>query len=214
MGMFSEKDRERLAGILKTLTNDVRIEMFTQEFECDNCKMTRELLEEISKISDKILLEEHYFEKEADLAKKYGVDKIPATILIGDRDYGIRFYGVPAGYEFTTLIGDIINISHRDPGLTEEVLAELSKIDRPVHIQIIISPTCPYCASAVSTAHRFAMVNDFITADMIESVEFPHLVVKYDVKGVPKIIINEQPILVGSPPEIEFAQLILKAIGK
>ena len=141
MGALSEKDSEQLKKILKPMASAVRIVMFTQEFECDYCKITRELLEELSGLADKISLETHDFVKEADLAKSYGLDKIPATILLGDRDYGIRFYGVPAGYEFTTLVEDIINISHRDPGLPKDVLDELSKIDKPVHIKIFISPT-------------------------------------------------------------------------
>jgi alkyl hydroperoxide reductase subunit AhpF len=103
--------------------------------------MTRGLLEEVAALSEKISLEAYDFVKEADLAKKYGIDKIPATALLGDRDYGIRFYGVPAGYEFTSLIEDIIDVSKRDSGLPKELLDELSKIDKPVHIQILISPT-------------------------------------------------------------------------
>ena len=78
---------------------------------------------------------------EADLAKKYGVDKIPAIILVCDRDYGIRFYGVPAGYEFAALVEDIKDVGGRDPGLSKEVMAELAKVDQPVHMQVLISPT-------------------------------------------------------------------------
>lgn len=214
MGIISEKDREQLIKIFKPLVNDVRIVMFTQEFECEYCKVTRELIEEVSGLSDKISLEVHDFVKEADLAKNYGVDKIPATLLLGDRDYGIRFYGVPAGYEFTTFIEDVINVSRRDPGLPKEVLDLLTSVDRPVHIQVMISPTCPYCARAVRTAHRFAMANGYIRGDMIGITEFPYLAIKYSVQGVPKIIINEKYSVVGDIPETEFAQAVLKAIEK
>ena len=141
MGIISEKDREQLIKILKPLSNNVRIITFTQEFECEHCNITRNMLEEISELSDQISLEVHDFVKDEDLAKGYGLDKIPATILLGDRDYGIRLFGVPAGYEFNTLIEDIILISRRDSGLSKEVLSELSKIDQPVHIQVMISPT-------------------------------------------------------------------------
>ena len=141
MAIISEKDQKKLKDIFKTLSNDVKMLMFTQEFECEHCKMTRGLLEEVAVLSEKITLEDHDFVKEADLAKKYGVDKIPATVLLGDRAYGIRFYGVPAGYEFTSLIEDIMDVSKRDAGLPKEVLNELSKVDKPVHIQILISPT-------------------------------------------------------------------------
>jgi glutaredoxin-like protein len=141
MAIISGKDQKKLKDIFKSLSNDVKMLFFTQEFECEHCKMARSLLEEVSALSEKITLEAHDFVKEAELAKKYGIDKIPATILLGDHDYGIRFYGVPAGYEFTSLVEDIIDISKRDPGLPKELLDELSKADKPVHIEVLISPT-------------------------------------------------------------------------
>ena len=141
MGALKEKDKEKVANILKGIEKDVKIVMFTQEMECPRCEMTRLMLEEVSELSEKLSLEVHDFVAEADLAKKYGVDKIPATVILGDKDYGIRFYGVPAGYEFNVLIEDIMDAGKRNPGLSEEVMAELDKIDRPVHLQVLISPT-------------------------------------------------------------------------
>jgi glutaredoxin-like protein len=141
MGMLKEKDRKKLIEMFKKIEKDVKIVMFTQEMECPHCEMTRTMLEEVSGLSDKLSLEVHDFVADADLAKNYGVDKIPATVLFGDRDYGVRFYGVPAGYEFNVLIEDIMDVGRRDPGLGKEVMAELAKVDRPVHLQVLISPT-------------------------------------------------------------------------
>ena len=141
MGMLKEKDRKKLIEMFEKIEHDVTIVMFTQETECPHCEMIRTMLEEVSGLSDKLSLEVHDFVAEADLAKKYGVDKIPATVLFGDRDYGVRFYGVPAGYEFNVLIEDIMDVGRRDPGLSKEVMTELAKVDRPVHLQILISPT-------------------------------------------------------------------------
>jgi len=141
VGIISEKDREQLIKLLKSIPNNVRIVMFTQEFECEYCKVTRELLEDVSGLSDKISLEVYDFVREADLAKNYGVDKIPAFALLGDHDYGIRFYGVPAGYEFSAIIEDIIDVSRQNPNLSEDVLSDLSRVDQPVHIQVLISPS-------------------------------------------------------------------------
>ena len=141
MGILKEKDQKKVKDIFKGIDNDVRIVMFTQEMECTHCEMTRTMLEEVSGLSDKISLEVHDFVAEKDLAKKYGVDKIPATVLVGDKDYGIRFYGVPAGYEFTVLIEEIRDIGKRDAGLSQKVLAEVAKVDKSVHLQVLISPT-------------------------------------------------------------------------
>ena len=141
MGILKDKDKKKVANIFRDIGKDVKIVMFTQEMECPHCEMTRTMLEEVSALSDKISLEVKDFVADADLAKKYGVDKIPATVLLGDKDYGIRFYGVPAGYEFNVLVEDIVNVGKRDPELSKEVMAELAKIDRPVHLQVLISPT-------------------------------------------------------------------------
>ena len=141
MAMLKEKDREKVINAFKKIEKDVTIIMFTQEIECPHCEMTRVLLEEISDLSDKLSLEVHDFVAEADMAKKYGVDKIPAIVLFGDRDYGIRFYGVPAGYEFTVLIEDIMDMGKRNPGLSKEVMTELARVNQPVHMQVLVSPT-------------------------------------------------------------------------
>ncbi|NWF75555.1 MAG: thioredoxin family protein [Nitrospirae bacterium] len=214
MPIISNSDKEQLKKLFLSLRNPVKIITFTQEFECNYCQMTRELLHELSELSDKISIEVYDFVKDAEIARSYGIDKIPAIILMRDQDYGIRFYGVPAGYEFTSLVEDIIDISIGNAVLSIASLKELEKVDKPVHIQVLISPTCPYCAQAVRLAHKFAMSNDFIRADMIELSEFPYLSVKYDVKGVPKIVINEKHTFIGSLPEADFLKLILKAIGK
>ncbi|MBW1857744.1 MAG: hypothetical protein JRI42_05645 [Deltaproteobacteria bacterium] len=141
MGVLKEKDKEKVTNVLKGMEKDVTVVMFTQEMECPRCEMTRLMLEEVSGLSDKLSFEVHDFVADADLAKKYGVDKIPATVLLGDKDYGIRFYGVPAGYEFNVLIEDILDAGKRNPGLSKEVMTELAKVDRPVHMQVLISPT-------------------------------------------------------------------------
>lgn len=141
MGMVKEKDRAKMTAVFNKMENNVKIVMFTQETECPHCEMTRKMLEEISGLSDKLLLDVHDFVADADLAKKYGVDKIPAIALVGDKDYGIRFYGFPAGYEFTALIEDIVDVGKRNSGLSSEAMTELAKVDQPVHIQVMISPT-------------------------------------------------------------------------
>jgi len=141
MGVLKEKDKKKVANIFKGIEKDVKIVMFTQEMECPHCEMTRTMLEEVSDLSDKLSLEVHDFVAEADLAKKYGVDKIPATVILGDKDYGIRFYGVPTGYEFNVLIEDIMDVGKRNPALSKEVMTELAKVDKPVHMQVLISPT-------------------------------------------------------------------------
>lgn len=141
MTLIKEKDRKKLVGLMKTIEEDVKIVMFTQENECQQCKTTRGLLEEVAELSDKVSLEVRDFEADAGFAKELGVDKIPATLIVGEKDYGIRFYGVPAGYEFNVLIQDILDVGKRSPGLDKKTLEVLGTIQKPVHLQVFISPT-------------------------------------------------------------------------
>jgi alkyl hydroperoxide reductase subunit AhpF len=141
MALIKAKDRDKLIDIMKIIEENVKIVMFTQENECQQCQITRGLLEEVAALSEKVSLEVCDFEADAELAKKLGVDKIPASLIMGDRDYGIRFYGVPAGYEFNVLIQDILDVGKRSPGLDDKTKEVLTTIKKPVHLQVFISPT-------------------------------------------------------------------------
>lgn len=212
--MLKDADRKTVAKRFEELKEPVKIIMFTQETECEYCSETRELVQELAALSDRLSVEVLDFVEDRARADELGVDKIPALAIMGDRDYGIRLFGIPAGYEFSTLVEDIVMVGRREHGLPKEVTDELAKVDSPVHMQVVVSPTCPYCPRAVLTAHRFAMASDRIRGDMIEGSEFPHLVVKYGVQGVPHTVINEEHSFVGALPEAEAAKAVLEAIGR
>ncbi|RMG27296.1 MAG: glutaredoxin, partial [Methanobacteriota archaeon] len=154
------------------------------------------------------------FVNDKEVAEKYGIDKIPATIIMGDKDYGIRFYGIPSGYEFSTLLEDIIMVSHRDSGLSPKTREKIAAIDTPLHFQVFVTPTCPYCPRAVLLAHQLAMENDNIVADMVEAIEFPQLSQKYHVMGVPKTVVNDQDLAEGAMPEEMLVERLLPLIQK
>ena len=134
-------------------------------------------------------------------------------MILGAKDYGIRFYGIPSGYEFNSLIEDITAVSREHHGLSEETVAKLDSLSEPVHIQVFVTPTCPYCPAAVQIAHAMAMASDLIRADMIESVEFPQLSESYGVLGVPRTVINEATTFEGSAPEDLVVAKIMEAVG-
>jgi glutaredoxin-like protein len=214
MALLKDEDRQKVRSIFEAVKHPVNLIVFTQPFECEYCQMTRELVQELAALSDRITVDVFDFVDDEAIAKQYNVDKIPATVVRGDKDYGIRFYGVPAGYEFMSLIEAIVDVGKRDHGLPETILALLARVDQPVHMQAMVSPTCPYCPRAVRAAHRFAMASDFIHGDMVEITEFPYLGVKYSIQGVPNTIINDTESIVGGQSDREFAKAVLKAIGK
>ncbi|MGB9676241.1 MAG: protein disulfide oxidoreductase [Candidatus Bathyarchaeales archaeon] len=193
------------------LEKPVKIVMFTQEVECQYCAQTRQLLGEIAALSDKISLEVYDFVADAEKARVYGVDKVPAIAIVGEKDYGVRFYGLPYGYELQTLLEGIITVSRAKTDLSDEIKMRLREIKTPIHIQVFVTLTCPYCPMVASLAHKFAVENDLIRADVIEVSEFPHLGLKYGVMGVPKTVINEKVEFVGALPEDLFLEHIVLA---
>jgi glutaredoxin-like protein len=188
------------------LVDPVKIVMFTQEIECRFCSETRTLAQEMATLSDKISAEVYDFVADSEKAKEYGIDKIPALAVIGKKDYGVRIYGIPYGYELQTLIDAIIHVSSGKAELSEKTKDILKDIKSPVHIQVFVSLTCPHCPVAASIAHKLAVESDMIRADVIDSTEFPALAQKYAVMGVPKVIINEKVEFVGAFNEDLFAE--------
>jgi glutaredoxin-like protein len=212
MGMLSASHIARLkADLAKVLVNPVSLIVFTQEIECYYCKETRELVEELGSLSGKIRIQVLDLVKDKERAAEYQVDKVPAIVIGGLKKSWVKFYGVPAGYEFNTLIKDIILVSRGETELSTETRRRLGEIKKPVHVKVFVTPTCPYCPGMVSLAHQFAMENGNITAEMIEVSEFPQLGVKYNVSGVPKTVINETIEALGLQPEEEFIRLVESA---
>jgi len=193
------------------LNEPVRLVVFTQQMECQFCAETRQLAEEIAELSALLTTEVYDFVADSELAQELGIDKIPAIAVVAKQDYGVRLYGIPSGYEFTSLIEAIVHVSAGASSLSQDSVEKMASISEPVHIQVFVTPTCPYCPGAVVLAHRLAIESDLIRADMVEAIEFPHLANKYDVMGVPRTIINESSSVEGMVPEQVLVQAVLDA---
>ena len=213
MAHISKEDQEYLKKEFSKMTNPVKLVFFTQQFECKYCELTHDLLNELSGISDKIKVEIYEFVKDQRKVKQYDIKRIPAIVVEGAKDYGIRFYGIPAGYEFSTLVEDIIDVSNGTTNLSQETKEELKKLTMPVHIQAFVTPTCPYCPRAVRMAHMMAMESDLVKGDMVEATEFPQLSNKYFVSAVPKVVINEKVEFEGALPEKNYLEKVMEAEG-
>jgi glutaredoxin-like protein len=210
--MINEKDTKFLKDTFEErLRNDVRVLFFTQEEGCDFCEQTQVFVEELTGLSDMLKLEVYDLVKDAQIAEEHGIDKAPAIKLVGEYDHGVRFFGMPMGYEFTTMVEDVIDVSWGTSEMDPETMANIFPIDKKLHIQVFVSPTCPYCPQMVRAAHKFAVLNPYITADMVETTEFPKLVEKYDVMGVPKTVINEVFSVEGAYPERAFSEYVKHA---
>ena len=213
MGLLPEEHKQHVKEELsQRLVNKVKLSVFTQEAECPFCKETRELIQEMGELSDKIEVTVYDFLKDKDQAAQYKIDKVPALVILGEKDYGIRYYGLPFGYEFQTLLEDMVAVSNRNSGLSETTKALLKTVDKPVHIQVLVTLTCPYCPIIAGMAHRFAMESDLITVDVIDVNEFLPIGLKYNVMGVPKTVINEKVEFLSVVPEEVFVGHVLEAL--
>jgi len=210
MGLFEVKVQNQLKEILKNMKDNVKIINFTQEFECSMCRDTRNFAEEIASLSDKLSVIVYDQIADKDMVLKYGVERIPAIVLLDNegKDHGVKFYGLPGGYEINSFLGSIIEMSGRRENLPENILSRIKKIDTDVHIEVFVGLGCPHCPAAVSVAHRLAMENSRIKGDMIDSNNFIYLSQKYNVTGVPKIIINGKHELMGAHPITTFLDVI------
>ena len=148
MALLSTADQDRLRAAFATMTRTVKIVFFTQTLGCETCPETRQIIDELPALSDKIAIEEVNLVLEGDKAAQYGIDRVPALALVGtdddgaDRDSRIRFVGAPSGYEFISLVQAVLLVGGREPALSDANRMKLAAaIDQPMTIQVFTTPT-------------------------------------------------------------------------
>jgi glutaredoxin-like protein len=221
MRFIPETEAEALrAHLAKKLEGPVMLDLFVEPKsaiivpgrpECELCEETRALLEDIASLSNQITLTVHDVRTETDLARETGVSHVPTVLLRGAARGVVRYLGIPAGLEFGTLLEDLAAVSRGTTTLGDESRTKLATLTKPVHVQVFVTPTCPYCPKVASLAHQAAVENANVTADVIEISEFPDLAAQYQVRGVPKVVMNDIVEIVGAQPEAAFVDAMLKA---
>ena len=210
MPIFDEKVTKQLTELIGDLHKSVTIELFVQK-DCPSCEATEAFVNEIAEMNEKISVNINDLDKNPAAFKKYNIENAtPALAIISEEgeDYGIRFFGIPSGYEINSFVASIREVGGMEEPIPDEVMKRIKAIDKAVHIQVFVTPTCPYCPGPVMLGHKLAMLNKNIKADMVEATTFPELSQKYAVRGVPKIIINETNEFVGSQPLSKFLDVI------
>jgi len=216
---LNEDITTQVKEVLGQLQEPVEVLFFGTKQDCDFCAETLQLVEEVVDLSDKLGLMVYDLEENDVLAKQYKVDKTPGLVIAGMDgeqvlDYGVRLAGIPSGHEFSSLIQDLILVSGRDSGLNPQTREFLGELEKPVLLQVFITPTCGYCPGAVVLAHQMAMESPMVEAEMVEATEFPELSQRFGVSGVPHTIINEGAgTVVGALPEENLLAEIIRAVG-
>lgn len=212
MGLeVDEETKKALREALKDMVNPVECMVFvTKDPECTYCETTVQLCKLLSETSNgKVVAKIFYEERDEDkkMFKQYKVIRKPSILLYNGY---IRYTGIPAGEELKGLIETLIRLSTGNPGLSNETMDALrSQLKGKAYIEVIVTPTCPYCPYAALEVNMFAFASKGkIMADIVEAMENPDIADYYGITVVPAIVINGNVEFIGVPKE----KLLLKAV--
>jgi glutaredoxin-like protein len=209
--LLSPKNRLAIQERLQRMEAPVRLIHFTQALDCPSCSDAERLLAELAPLSPKLSLQVLNLHVDRAQAAAYGIEHAPATVIEGASDYGIRIYGLPAGYEFAVLNETILLVSSARSDLDPQLSAALAPLAAPVHLQVFSTPTCPYCPGMALLAAQMAIESELVSADLYDATEFPELVRAHNISGVPKTILNGAFSIDGAVPGHMLIEYMLRA---
>ena len=204
--LLNQELQNQIKEFLSPMQKPITLVLFTKEGVCETCNETKQLLKEVSALNAKISLVEKDLNKDAADAKAYGVTMTPSFVILDDQGkyQGVKFNGIPAGHEINSFLSALLDMSGLDFGFQTDVIERIQKVKKPVNIKVFVTLGCPHCPGAVQNAHRLAILNDNIEGEMIEAQTFGALSQKFNVSGVPKIVINDEFELLGNQPVEAF----------
>lgn len=138
--MFDPQDEIEIKKRLSEMTHEVKIVLFTQTLNCETCSETESLLKAVADLNDKIKLEILNPQLDRDRAAQYNVNRVPAIIIEGDKDYGMRYFGIPGGYEFAGLLEDLVTVGKRESGLAEATKTWIQNLTEPLNLKVFVTP--------------------------------------------------------------------------
>jgi glutaredoxin-like protein len=182
-------------------SSNVRLIFFEQSVGCETCASARRMLEQLAESNEHVTLETLNLILDREKAAEYGVDRVPAIIVSAPGRDRIRYYGAPLGNELPTLVEAIGMTGTGETGLTDASRARLKSLSRPVEVKVFFTPTCVYCSRMISLANQAAIETPLVKATAIDATEYPDLVRRYNVNGVPKTVINDTAEIMGAASE-------------
>ncbi len=221
---LSREDVDVITSMLRSAKKLTWVLFFIRNSDCFACGPTMKffnLLQEAVNtagkadlIKLKLLKEEDEVSKE--YFKRYSVSRVPTILMLSGR---IRYTGIPSGEEIGGFIETLVRVASGDHGLNDQVVEQLKQLENPVHVEVLVTPTCPYCPYAAVTANMFALAaaqagKPVIYSETVELYENPDIATKYGVMSVPTIIINGELFEIGVPPEEMMLEGILRASRK
>lgn len=200
--------RDAIAKKFATLASPVTLIFFEQSIGCETCAPTKRLLEQLSELSDHITIEVLNLALDKGRAAEYGIDRVPAIVVSAPGRARVRFCGAPRGNELMSLVEAVRLTGVGDAGLSDRSRERLKGLTRPVDVKVFFTPTCVDCPRMVNLAFQVAVESPFVTATAIDATEYPDLVRRYRVNGVPKTVIDDRAEVMGAVPEEELVAAI------
>ena len=142
MPILAERDQQAVRKEFERLQGPVKLVVFSQELVAgDLCRQNEQLAREVAALDERVSVEVLNPAIDRERAEAYGVDQVPAIVVEGARDYGLRFFGIPSGYEFSNLIDSIVVASSGEAQLSDATKASLATLTGDVHIKVFSTPT-------------------------------------------------------------------------
>jgi len=210
MKSLTPNDLKWLEQTLAKLQDDVTIVYFTEEVNCRHCQLERDLLTGLAGLSHKLHLNVYNFTADRDLADRYEIDKVPGFLLVGKKNYGVKYYGMPSDFEFRMLMEDIVRVSTGRSGLSSATVRVLHDLKMPIHLEVLTLQACRLSVAAVQIAHQLAMESDLITADLVNVDDFPEMAKRYSILASPTVVINGRYHFYGALRETNVVKQVLK----
>ena len=197
----------------KGLIDDVKLVLFSQEASCIHCWETKRLLEKLASITHKITFDTYNYTINKEAVDQYKIKRVPAVVLVGAKDYGVRYYCFPQGTELYNFIDDIVQVSQGASIVLKSFKKFFGKLKTDVQLELFISTMCPFSWSAEKTALRLALSSDKISLDIINVMDFRETAEIYHVRGIPLTVVNGKKSFYGALPDEEYISEIIKHVS-
>ncbi len=219
--MIPLKDQDLIRDkFARELFSPVRIDLFTQreltlsiadQEPCASCKPTRELLQELSSLSDLLSLRVHIWKEASDEREALGIERVPGIALRGQSNAVFKFYGLPSGTAFPTFVETLTDLSFGETVMSPASIKTLRRLKGDVTVRLFVTPNCPYSPQMMRAVYHLALANPRVKAEVIEAGEFPQLAERYGVRAVPLAVIADTALVPGALSEDAFVEMVVKA---
>ncbi|MEM0063945.1 MAG: thioredoxin family protein [Metallosphaera sp.] len=220
--LFTEDVKNALQDALKDMRDSVEGMVFidSSNSNCQYCDVTVKFMDFVKQAAPKnkngeslLNIKVYDLARERETAAKYGVSRVPTVAFLKGK---IRWTGAPLGEEIRALVETIVRLSQGESGLSPETISTIKeKLNGHVKVEVMVTPSCPYCPYAALLSHMVAyeackISKCNVVSDVVESYENPDIAEKYQVMSVPTVAINESVEFIGVPQEENFLNTLLE----